>query len=80
MFRRSPMLGTPADSYLRKATERLLRAANERPDAAARDLVSALEEVIRAVEQIDARLTVIEKGREPASASPALEQTPASTT
>jgi hypothetical protein len=73
------MLGTPADHYLRKATERLLRAANEKPDAAARDLVCALEEVIKAVEQIDARLTALEKGREPVPAGAALEHTPAST-
>ena len=74
------MLGTPADSYLRKATDRLLRAANERPDAAARDLVGALEEVIKAVEQIDARLTAIEKGRDPAPAGGVPGHAPASTT
>ena len=51
------MLGTPADSFLRKATERLIRAASEKPDPAARDLIATIEEVIKAVEQIDARLT-----------------------
>lgn len=64
------MLGTPADSYLRKATERLIRAASEKPDAATCDAIAALEEVIKAVEQIDARLTAVEiKARDAAAGS-----------
>ena len=75
------MLGTPADSYLRRATERLIRAASERPDPAARDLVAALEEVINAVEQIDARLTAIEvKSRDAGTGKAAVEKAPAQAT
>ncbi len=74
------MLGTPADSYLRKATKDLIRAASDRPDPAVRDLIAVLEEVIKAVEQIDARLTVIEKAKEPALAAGAPATTPVQAT
>ncbi len=75
------MLGTPADSFLRRATERLIRAASEKPDPAARELITALEEVIKAVEQIDARLTAIEvKSRDATTGSLANERTPAQAT
>jgi len=75
------MLGTPADSYLRRATERLIRAASEKPDPAARDLIAALEEVVKAVEQIDARLTAVEaKSRDAATGSAAVEKAPVQAT
>ena len=71
------MLGTPADSFLRKATERLIRAASEKPDPAARDLIATIEEVIKAIEQIDARLTAVEsKAREATAAGAAVGSAP----
>jgi len=70
------MLGTPADSFLRKATERLIRAAGEKPDPAARDLIATIEEVIKAIEQIDARLTAVESKSREATAASAPVQSP----
>ena len=71
------MLGTPADSYLRRATERLIRSASEKPDRATCDLIAAVEEIIKAIEQIDARLTAVEKARTAAAGSATVEKAPA---
>ena len=70
------MLGTPADSYLRRATERLIRAASEKPDPAVCDLIATVEEVIKAVEQIDARLTALEAKSRDAAVGSAGEKAP----